>query len=215
MLSSFGNNKNEIMRIQEILFLVTLFAVSCSSERFVEVKDDNGNLLEKYQVDKEGTKNGIYESYDSGKLVSKANYQDGIQSGKRVIYYENGNLEIEENYAKGQLEGDYKVYYESGELKLVVGYSNNTIQGQVKKYYISGQLMEDVAFIDNEENGPFVEYWENGNLKWEGAYKNGDNEFGELKKYNEEGILIRKLMCDSLAVCRTFWTLEDGSSNEE
>ena len=203
------------MKLQTVLFLLGFIAVSCSSERFVEVKDDSGNLVERYQVDKEGTKNGVYESYNGGKLISKANYKEGIQSGKRVIFYDNGRPEIEENYAEGQLEGEYKVYYETGELKLIMIYKDNTIQGTVKKYYATGQLMEDVIFVDNEENGPFAEYWDNGNLKWEGAYRNGDNEFGELKKYNEEGILIRKLMCDSLAVCRTFWTLEGGPSNEE
>lgn len=203
------------MKTQFLLALFTVFFIACSSERFVEVKDDEGNLLEKYQVDKEGTRNGIYESYNNGKLVSKSNYKEGIESGKRVIFYENGNPEIEENYKDGALEGTYKVYYETGELKLISHYENNTIQGQVKKYYVSGQLMEDVAFVDNEENGPFVEYWENGNLKWEGTYKDGDNEFGELRKYNEEGIIIRKLMCDSLAVCRTFWTIEENDENEE
>ena len=203
------------MKFYSYLFLISFFVIACSSERFVEVKDEEGNLVERYQVDKEGTRNGVYESYNGGRLVSKANYKEGIQSGKRVIFFDNGNPEIEENYQNGTLEGDYKVYYDSGELMLVSKYQENTIQGQVMKYYKSGQLMEDVTFLDNEENGPFAEYWENGNLKWEGSYKNGDNEFGALKKYNEEGIVIRKLMCDSLAVCRTFWTLEGEGSNDE
>lgn len=203
------------MKYYSYLFLISFFVLACSSERFVEVNDDDGNLVERYQVDKEGTRVGVYESYDSGRLVSKANYKEGIQSGKRVIFFDNGSPEIEENYQNGALEGDYKVFYDTGEVLLVSIYKNNTIQGQVKKYYKSGQLMEDVAFVDNEENGPFVEYWENGNLKWEGAYKKGDNEYGELKKYNEEGVVVRKLMCDSLAVCRTFWTLEEDGSNEE
>ena len=203
------------MKLHSLILLLAILTISCSSERFVEVKDDSGNLIEKYQVDKQGTKNGVYEYYVNELLTSKANYKEGILTGKRTIYYENGRPEIEENYLNGQLQGDYKVYYETGELKLIMNYKDNTIQGQMKKYYASGQLMEDVVFEDNEENGPFVEYWENGNLKWEGTFKGGDNEFGELKKYNDEGILIRKLMCDSLAVCRTFWTLEGGTSNEE
>lgn len=210
-----GKKEIQNMKLFSFLLSLILIAVACSSERMVEVKDDDGNLLERYQVNKDGTRTGIYESYNEGKIVSKANYKEGIQSGKRVIFFENGNLEIEENYKEGALEGPYSVYYDSGELMLESQYINNAIQGQVKKYYKSGQLMENVAFIDSEENGPFVEYWENGNLKWEGSYLNGDNEYGELKKYNEEGVVIRKLMCDSSAVCRTFWTLEDGSSNEE
>jgi len=203
------------MRFYTYLFVIALCLSACSSERFVEVKDNDGNLVERYLADKDGIKVGIYESYNGGKLVSKANYKEGIQSGKRVIFFENGNPEIEEHYKNGSLEGPYKVYYDTGEMMLESVYVDNALQGKVKKYYKSGQLMEDVTFVNSEENGPFVEYWENGNLKWEGSYLNGDNEFGELKKYNEEGVVIRKLNCDSLAVCRTFWTLEGGFSNEE
>ena len=63
---------------------------------------------------------------------------------------------------------------------------------------------------DNNENGPFKEYYPNGNIHWEGNYLNGDNEFGILNEYNEQGELIKKMDCDSMAVCKTIWTKENG-----
>ena len=100
------------------------------------------------------------------------------------------------------------MYYDNGQVELVGKYTDGVLNGLVRKFYKSGTLQEVVSFVENIENGPFKEYHENGNLQWEGSYLNGDNEFGELMKYNNDGILIRKLVCDSNAVCRTTWTSE-------
>ena len=84
------------------------------------------------------------------------------------------------------------------------------MQGLIKSYYPEGPLKEEVTMVDNEENGPFTEYYKDGTKEWEGTYLNGDNEFGLLKHYNDKGVLIKKMMCDSLAICSTIWTLEGG-----
>lgn len=195
--------------------LCVAFLSSCSKNNMVEIKNETGKVVERYAADKDGVKIGVYESFtDEGLLLERSNYKDGIQNGERTIFYSNGQAEIVENYQAGLLNGPYKVYYETGELKIESNYKNNVLGGVLKKYYKSGQLNEHVTFVENEENGPFKEYWENGQLKWEGTYRNGDNEYGELLKYNEEGTLVRKLMCDSLAVCRTFWTIEKGDNPE-
>lgn len=199
-----------------LYIIASLLLSSCAREKYVEVKDSSGKLTERYQIDKDSVKNGIYESYNyEGNILEKSMYKDGIQEGLRTIYHSNGKVEKEELYKHGLLNGLYKVYYDTGELMIESQYTNNEMQGQLKKYYPSGQLMEVVTFVDDLENGKFEEYWENGNKKWEGSYLNGDNEYGELLKYNEEGTLIRKLNCDSLAVCRTFWLLEGADDNEK
>lgn len=202
--------------MKSIVFAMAISAIiiGCASNSHVEIKNDSGKVVERYEANKDGLKIGSYESYtDEGVLLEKSNYKDGIQDGLRTIYYANGQAEIEENYQAGLLNGPYKAFYDTGELKIESNYSNNVLGGILKKYYKSGQIMEEVTFVNNEENGPFTEYWENGNLKWKGSFRNGDNEFGELLKYNEEGTVIRKLLCDSLAVCRTFWTIDGAENN--
>ncbi|MGA0231494.1 MAG: toxin-antitoxin system YwqK family antitoxin, partial [Saprospiraceae bacterium] len=121
-----------------------------------------------------------------------------------------GQTQIIENYVAGHMHGNYEVYYESGLLLLKQNFRMDTLEGISRKYYENGQLEEEVMFADNLENGPFKEYYENGLLHWEGQYLNGDNEFGLLKEYDDMGELIKKMMCDSLAICRTIWTLKEG-----
>ncbi|MBK7701221.1 MAG: hypothetical protein IPJ39_22090 [Saprospiraceae bacterium] len=60
---------------------------------------------------------------------------------------------------------------------------------------------------DNNENGPFTEYYENGQIHWKGTYLNGGNEFGLLEEAGFLGTMIKRMKCDSMAVCRTFWRL--------
>jgi antitoxin component YwqK of YwqJK toxin-antitoxin module len=89
-------------------------------------------------------------------------------------------------------------------------YNRGVLEGDVLKYYPEGAIMEKVSFKNNEENGTFEEYYNNGIVHWRGEYLNGPNEYGLLEEYDEQGILLKKMMCDSNAVCRTIWTKENG-----
>lgn len=187
-----------------------LLLCSCKKSNWVTVKDDQGQLSEKYQVNEAQQKHGIYESYLSGVLLERADYNNGKLNGKREMFYPNGNVEINENYLNDQLTGTYKSYFEDGTLSQEANYLNGMMEGLIKTYYPDGSLKEEVMMIANNENGPFKEYHKNGQVKWEGQYLNGDNEFGELKEYNEAGELIKKMTCDSMARCTTTWTIEKG-----
>jgi antitoxin component YwqK of YwqJK toxin-antitoxin module len=73
--------------------------------------------------------------------------------------------------------------------------------------------MEEVTFINNMENGPFKEYYKNGQIKWEGNYKDGDNEYGLIQEFNEQGQLIKKMNCGRYKgeyICQTIWTMDEG-----
>ena len=83
------------------------------------------------------------------------------------------------------------------------------MNGIVKKFYPEGQLKEEISFRNNIEEGPFTEYHPNGNIHWKGTYRNGDNEVGELKEFDESGILIKTMFCDSMSVCKTTWQKEE------
>jgi len=86
------------------------------------------------------------------------------------------------------------------------------MNGLVKGYYPSGALKEEVTFANNVEEGPFTEYHENGHVMWKGTYRNGDHEFGLLEKFDETGVLVRKMMCDERGICHTTWTTEKEES---
>lgn len=188
-----------------VSFLI-ITIVSCGLEK-IETTFPDGKIKEQYTINKKGEKDGIYTAYNEvGKLKEKSNYKNGLYTGRRTLYFDNGNVEIEENYIDGGiLQGISKVYYEGGQLQLEKNYENNVLVGQVKVYYPSGKIKEEVTMENNNENGPFTEYYENGKIHWKGTYLNGDNEFGLLEEWDSLGAPIKRMKCDSMAICRTFW----------
>lgn len=197
-------------RITITLVLISLCFLACKESNYIIIKDPEGRVQEKYKVNQDSLKHGDYSSYINGTLIEQAQYSSGVLQGPRKMFHTNGAIEIEEHYDKGVIVGPYKTYYFDGTLAQEANYIKGMMQGTLKTYYKEGALKEEVTMVDNNENGPFKEYHASGQLKWEGQFLNGDNEFGLLQNYNEAGELIKKMMCDSLGVCATIWTKEDG-----
>lgn len=150
----------------------------------------------------------------AGTVMETAYYQADTLEGQRTIFYDNGDTSVVETYRHGRFEGPYRRYYEGGTLKLEGRYTDNQMNGPWLGYHENGQLKERVLFQHNDENGPFIEYHPNGNLAAEGTYKDGDNEDGELKIYDESGALLRIMLCD-YGRCRTTWSAEQEAATNE
>jgi len=198
-------------KLSVLLSLVILVTLGCSNKSEVTTNYEDGSVQERFSINTDSLKHGLFTSYrPTGELAETANYENGILEGERKLIYENGKVEIEEHYINDKLHGKYKTFYPSGKLELEMNYQNGIIEGKSVKYYESGNLMEEVTFENNEEQGPFVEYHENGNKKWEGSYLKGENEVGLLLNYDQDGTLVKKMICDSMSICQTIWTLEKG-----
>lgn len=192
-----------------IFTILSSFLWTSCKNNVIEVNYPDGGIYERYEFKGDSLKHGKYESFlPDGSLFEEAHYIDGQLDGQRTIY-KDGKAEIEEHYSSGQMSGAYTVFHPNGNKKLYKEYHNGVVNGTVKGFYPSGAIREEVVFENNIENGPFKEYHENGELKWEGTYLKGDNEFGLLKEYNEQGVLIKKMMCDEDAICTTIWKLEN------
>lgn len=156
---------------------------------------------------KDQVKHGPYKKYTlDGALVEEGEYANGQIQGERKKYAQ-GQLVSIETMQNGVFHGPYQSFYPDGKPNSVGTYENDMMVGVWKRYFPNGQLLEEVTFVNNLENGPFREFYDNGNLKAEGQYKNGDQEDGELRLYNEQGVLIRIMNCVE-GVCRTTWQLE-------
>lgn len=193
------------------LTLVSLLP-SCTTDISVKVvKDDNGKVIESYSIDENNKKHGIFKAFDENhRITEEAEYNHDTLNGYRRIFRQNGTIEIEEHYRDGVVHGAYTVFYPNGGIEISADYQDGKMHGLLYRYYESGEIMESVTMVDNEEHGTFKEYYENGNLQWKGNYVNGENEVGLLQQFNESGDLIRKMQCDSLSICQTIWTKEDG-----
>ena len=202
------------MYIKSFLIAISfslIFGACMSETETIEVKNEAGQVVEKYERKKSNfAKHGLYQMFDdAGNLIESAHYVNDTLDGKRTLFFENGKPQYIENWVHGKFEGEYKSFYESGQLKMLANYHDNMMQGESKVYYKNGTLKEVVHFVNNEENGPFVEYHENGKLAAEGSYLEGDHEHGELKLYNDGGILVKIMDCDR-GICHTRWKKEDS-----
>ncbi|MEM6320585.1 MAG: toxin-antitoxin system YwqK family antitoxin [Bacteroidota bacterium] len=196
--------------MKKVFWIFIVGCIACSSRtKLVEVKNDDGQLIERYLQNKETKeREGKSESFDSqGRLLEVAFYKNGELNGERKLYHENGEVQAIEPYKDGQFEGIYQAFYENGQLELEGNYEQSQMTGQWKRYYPTGELMEIVTFVESEENGPFIEYYKNGQLKAKGTYLDGDNEHGELQLFDENGELAKKMDCQK-GVCKTVWTSE-------
>ncbi len=187
------------------IFLFMIVLQGCKN-KMITTHYDDGTVYEVYGYVGDSIIHGPYNRYsEKGVLLEKSTYDHGKLTGIRKIYREDGSLEVVEKYNDDVLDGTFQSFYPNGKLKLEGEYIKNVLTGWVKGYYDTGELKEEVWFEDNVENGPFKEYYKNGIVKWEGKYRNGSNEFGLIKEYDKNGMLIRKMMCDSNAVCTTIW----------
>jgi len=126
--------------------------------------------------------------YESGKLLSKGNFEDGKENGIWKYYYENGKIQIEGNYANGVESGAWKWYYESGEPMRVGNYKGGLSDGLWVNYYPSGIVSDSVLYVEGRQHGRAVSYFENGNKSQEGTV-NRDHQEGLWKVYYENGKL--------------------------
>ena len=193
------------------VFLLMIALMTNCTEKVIVSNYESGEKFEEYQYTGDSLKHGFYKRYSQGGvLLEESTYMEGKLHGERTIYNAKGEKEVLEIYENDILNGPFKEFHPNGKIRFLGTYTNNVLSGTVNVFYPSGKIKEEVSFEDNMEQGPFKEFHENGNLMWEGTYRNGDNEFGLLKEYNEKGELIRKMMCDERAICTTTWTI-DGS----
>ena len=198
------------------LGLLLTLSIACSNSDQVEIKNEEGVVIERYSRSKEdSTMDGSYEAFDAkGNLIEKSNYSRGKLDGLRTLYYPSGGVQYEETHLQGEFVGIYKAYYPEGELELEGEYVDNKMSGVWTAYYPNGTKKEIVTFVNNQENGPFTEWYSNGVLKAEGAYANGDNEEGDLVLYDVNGKVNKRMFCEG-GICRTVPESGKTVSNED
>lgn len=200
--------------MKKLVYLTSIWLficfIACNQVRKAEIKNADGILVETFEFIEDSIRHGLQLKFDDNKVREEATYEKGKLNGSRKIFFPSGNVEIEEIYENDVIHGPYYVYYENGNKSMDVVYTQGKMQGILKRYYETGELLEEVTMVNNQENGPFKEFYKNGQVQWEGTYKNGDKEFGLLKQFDEKGELIKKMMCNEMAVCQTIWTKEKG-----
>lgn len=195
--------------IDKCIAIVLACALLCGCGKTDRQYYETGELLSKVSLDGNGKMDGKYvRFYQDGTTAEETLYKAGLREGTRSMYLEDGTLISKTDYSNDEMSGEHTVYHQNGKIQTTSTYENGKVQGKLLKYYQDGALAEKVTYKDDIENGPFEEYYPNGKIRWRGTYLNGENEFGLLENFDSTGVLIKKMMCDSMRICKTLWEKE-------
>ena len=112
-------------------------------------------VKERYIVDENGVKNGLYQSYHKNGQVSETSaFKNGIKHGFCVIKHENGRVATECSYQEGCLEGDYISYYADGHKRLECTFRRDRINGTYRLFRPDGELEVLYTYLNGVKHGP-------------------------------------------------------------
>lgn len=199
-----------------VFILAVLLFTACTKKPTSSIKvvtETVNELKVEYQFDSlKKVKQGYYKTFHpNGNLASEKTYVNDTLNGLEKEFFPTGKISGEFTWLAGKYDGDFKYYHENAKLKQEGKYVNNVMKGELKTYYESGKLKEVVTMEDSQEKGPFTEYHENGNLKAKGEFSGGaKSEICILEKYDNDGKIESKMLCNGKGLCCTIWTVEKG-----
>jgi antitoxin component YwqK of YwqJK toxin-antitoxin module len=110
----------------------------------------NGDITE-YTIDRSGDIQGEHiVKKQTGELISKCNYKDGL------------------------LDGEYKTWYADGQLECICICANNKIHGLYQAWYNNGTMMEETLYKEGVKHGLCKRWDKEGNLIITRHYINGE-----------------------------------------
>jgi len=119
---------------------------------------------------------------NTGKVLSKKSYVDGILDGLSYKYHQDGWLKWQKNYASGEMDGEVIHYYSDGTTKSKENYASGKLDGEVIKYFADGTKKSQENYSVGKQDGTQKFFYSNGILK-EVYYINSDGKKHGLHKY--------------------------------
>ena len=136
-------------------------------------------------------------SGNTGKVLSKKSYVDGILDGLSYKYHQDGWLKWQKNYASGKLDGEVIKYFADGTKKSEENYSAGKQDGTQKFFYSNG-IRKEVYFCnsDGKKHGLHKYYYKKDSKKFVESYSNGVLD-GKQEYFDRNEQLIGEASCSN------------------
>lgn len=119
---------------------------------------------------------------NTGKVLSKKSYVDGILDGLSYKYHQDGWLLWKKNYASGDLDGEVIHYFSDGTTKSEEHYASGQLDGEVIKYFADGTKKSQENYSAGKQDGTQKFFYSNG-IRKEVYFCNSDGKKHGLHKY--------------------------------
>lgn len=126
--------------------------------------------------------------YQSGQLMREETFKNGKENGWLIEYSDSGKVVTKGEYVDGLEEGEW--FYEMGDHYQSGRYEYGLKQGIWKQIFLStGKTRFEGEFFDDLAQGKHTWYYDTGVKKLEGKYVSDVKE-GEWKRYNIDGTVF-------------------------
>ena len=123
---------------------------------------------------------------NTGKVMSKLSFKNGIKDGLSYKYHKEGWLQWKKNYANGKEDGHQKYFYPSDMMAM-----NNNSPGKTADLNLNRRIKESYWANNGKKDGKARAYYANGDMKYLEIYDNGKMH-GDQIYYYKDSILERK-----------------------
>jgi antitoxin component YwqK of YwqJK toxin-antitoxin module len=110
----------------------------------------NGDITE-YTIDRSGDIQGEHTvKKQTGELISKCNYKDGLLDGEYTTWYSNGQVECICMCVRNKIHGIYQAWYDNGVIMEETLYKEGVKHGLCKRWDKEGNLIITRHYINGE-----------------------------------------------------------------
>lgn len=120
-----------------------------------------------------------------------------LENGKftfdtRRSTFNDGKKTTETSFKDGEMHGLQKVFFPNGNLKQAIEYKDGKKNGKWTTGFANGQVSSVIEYKDGKYHGKYVEYYTNGQKAGEGEYKENRLVPGSVKKWDEDGNVLKE-----------------------
>ena len=146
-------------------------------------------MEQKGKYDKKGKAQGRWQwFYDKGTLLREENYLNGKREDSLIEWSDSGKVITKGIYVEGLKEG--KWFYELMDYREEGNYKNDQKDGPWKSYFAdNNQLQFEGNYVEGLPDGKHIYYFHDGKIKEEGKYIVG-NQDGKWNYYNPDGTIL-------------------------
>jgi antitoxin component YwqK of YwqJK toxin-antitoxin module len=173
----------------------TIFSLACAllmlapTALFTQTSDSLESKQVSNQMNDRGLKTGHWTER-SGEFTSTGIYLDGLKDGTWETYYSGNMISKLETFAAGQMDGIQIQFDKKGKVTGIEHYTKNKLDGLALTYSpYSSQVLKEQRFRDGMLDGLYRSYYDNGKIQEEAFYLHNQKN-GPSKWFSREGRLI-------------------------
>lgn len=123
---------------------------------------------------------------------------------------------IEEgDYKDSRKMGEWTFFYKGNVPRLKTTFINNKASGKYIKYHENGNVKEEGEYRMGRQIGTKKDYHVNGEIKRVQSYNSVGKPHGEVKEYNDQGVVVMEATIDNGKRKKAVWRNDDGSLKRE